>query len=273
VDRAKEYIRAGDIYQANLSQDFTFRFTGDPLSIYEKLRTLNPSPFSSFLRLGGRTVLSSSPEMLLRREGSRVLTRPIAGTAPRGRTLRETSAKARGLLLSPKEKAEHLMLLDLERNDLGRVCEFGSVRVEERMVLEHYSHVIHIVSQVAGRLGPEKDTFDIIRALFPGGTITGCPKIRSMEIIQELEGRSRGAYTGSLGFLGFSGSAVLNIIIRTIVLHQAGNTLPSRRVSPHWEGSLRVGAGIVADSDPAREYWETIQKGKALFKALGITKF
>ncbi len=265
MKRAKEYIRAGDIYQANLSQDFTFRFSGDPVQVYKKLRTLNPSPFSSFLRLGKKTVLSSSPELLLKKEGRRALTRPIAGTMPRGRTAKESRALARTLLLSPKERAEHLMLLDLERNDLGRVSEFGSVRVEEKMVLEHYSHVIHIVSQVAGKLKPGKDTFDLVRALFPGGTITGCPKIRSMEIIRELERKPRGFYTGSLGYLGFSGDAVFNIIIRTIVLR--------RGQSPCWEGSLRVGAGIVADSDPAQEYWETIQKGKALFKALGIKKF
>jgi anthranilate/para-aminobenzoate synthase component I len=166
---------------------------------------------------------------------------------------------SRALLLSPKERAEHLMLLDLERNDLGRVCRYGSVKVEEQMVLEKYSHVIHIVSQVGGKMLPGRDAFDLVRALFPGGTITGCPKIRSMEIIHELEKRARDFYTGSLGFFGFSGEAVFNIIIRTIILKGAC-------------GSLRVGAGVVADSDPGREYWETIQKGKAMFEALGIKR-
>jgi para-aminobenzoate synthetase component 1 len=257
VEQAKEYIRAGDIYQANLSQDFSFRFRGDAFSLYKKLRDINPSPFSSFIRLGERTLLSSSPELLLRKNGTTCLTRPIAGTRPRGKSEKEERGYSRALLLSPKEKAEHLMLLDLERNDLGRVSEFGTVNVEEQMVLERYSHVIHIVSQVAGKMRLGLDAFDLIRALFPGGTITGCPKIRSMEIIHELENKPRELYTGSLGFLGFSGEAVFNIIIRTIVLE-------GRR------GSLRVGAGIVADSDPRREYRETIQKGRALFKALGI---
>ena len=257
VDKAKGYIRAGDIYQANLSQEFSFNFSGEPAAVYEKLRKLNPSPFSSFIRLGKKVILSSSPELLMRKTGSRCLTRPIAGTRPRGQSEKQKISNSKALLLSPKERAEHLMLLDLERNDLGRVCKFGTVGVKEKMILEHYSHVIHIVSQVEGEMLPEKDAFDLIRALFPGGTITGCPKIRSMEIIHELEKKPREFYTGSLGFLGFGGEAVLNIIIRTIVLDGA-------------KGSLRVGAGIVADSNPSREYWETIQKGKVLFKALGI---
>jgi anthranilate/para-aminobenzoate synthase component I len=210
------------------------------------------------LRLGDKTLLSSSPELLLHKEGERCFTRPIAGTRPRGRSKKENLRHSKALLLSPKERAEHLMLLDLERNDLGRVCSYETVQVEEHRVLEHYSHVIHIVSQVAGRLRRGKDVFDLIRALFPGGTITGCPKIRSMEIIHELEKKPREFYTGSLGLLEFSGNAALNIIIRTIVLR--GD-----------QGSLRVGAGIVADSDPSREYEETIQKGKALFEALGIS--
>ncbi len=257
VERAKEYIASGDIYQANLSQDFSFRFKGDPILLYEKLRRLNPSPFSSFMRLHDAVVISSSPELLVRKKGDSCFTRPIAGTRPRGNTLKKTKKLSRNLLLSPKERAEHLMLLDLERNDLGRVCRYGSVKVEEQMVLEQYSHVIHIVSQVIGKMRAGEDVFGLIRALFPGGTITGCPKIRSMEIIHELESKPREFYTGSLGFLSFSGEAVFNIIIRTIVLK--GN-----------RGSLRVGAGIVADSNPSREYWETIQKGKAMFSALGV---
>jgi para-aminobenzoate synthetase component 1 len=257
VTRAKEYIRAGDIYQANLSQDFTFDYTGDDVELYARLRQTNPAPFAGFLRFGGRSLLSSSPELLLQSSGGRCLTRPIAGTRPRGRDEREDRALSRELLLSPKERAEHLMLLDLERNDLGRVAKFGTVRVEEQMVLEHYAKVIHIVSQVVAEMREDRDAFHLIEALFPGGTITGCPKIRSMEIIHELESKAREVYTGSLGFLSFSGTAVFNILIRTITLKEG-------------TGSLRLGAGIVADSQSSREYEETLHKGRALFEALGL---
>ena len=258
VKRAKEYIRAGDIYQANLSQNFSFNFNGDPVAAYERLRTVNPSPFSSFVKFGKTTLISSSPELLLRKEGELCSTRPIAGTRPRGGSLKQDKKLSRSLLLSPKERAEHMMLVDLERNDLGRVCRFGTVKVDEHMVLERYSHVTHIVSHVVGEMAADKDAFDLIRALFPGGTITGCPKIRSMEIIHELEKKPRDYYTGSLGFLDVSGETVMNIIIRTICLEGT-------------RGSIRVGAGIVADSNPGREYLETIHKAQAMFEALGIS--
>jgi len=257
VKRAKEYIRAGDIYQANLSQNFSFNFNGDPVAVYERLRTVNPSPFSSFVRFGKTTLLSSSPELLLGKEGELCSTRPIAGTRPRGSSLKHDKKLSRSLLISPKERAEHMMLVDLERNDLGRVCRFGTVKVNEHMVLERYSHVTHIVSHVVGEMAADKDSFDLIQALFPGGTITGCPKIRSMEIIHELEKKPRDYYTGSLGFLDVSGETVMNIIIRTICLEGT-------------RGSIRVGAGIVVDSNPGREYLETIHKAQAMFEALNI---
>jgi len=255
VRRAKDYIAAGDIYQANLSQRFSFEFTGSPLTLYDRLRALNPAPYSAVLRLGELFVASSSPELLVAKKGNHCVTSPIAGTRPRGRNTDETNRLARELLANEKERAEHLMLVDLERNDLGRVSEWKSVRVKDFMRLETYARVIHIVSEVESRLRPGQDGWDLIQALFPGGTITGCPKIRSMEIIDELEPVERGIYTGSLGYVGFDGNLMLNIAIRTLVL------LKNR-------GYLQVGAGIVADSDPAREYEETIAKGEALAEAL-----
>jgi anthranilate/para-aminobenzoate synthase component I len=255
VKRAKAYIKAGDIYQANLSQRFSFGFQGSPLTLYDRLRQANPSPFSAALHLDELFVASSSPELLVSKRGRDCVTRPIAGTRPRGRKTRETERLARELLASEKERAEHLMLVDLERNDLGRVSEWRSVRVKEFMRLEKYARVIHIVSEIVSRLRPSKDAWDLIRAIFPGGTITGCPKIRSMEIIDELEPAERGVYTGSIGYVGFDGNLKLNIAIRTLVLLRE-------------RGYLQVGAGIVADSDPAREYEETLHKGEALAEAL-----
>ncbi|MEW6543158.1 MAG: anthranilate synthase component I family protein [Nitrospirota bacterium] len=263
VRQCQEFIRAGDIYQANLSHRFTMGLSpadGSPpresaSSLYARLRLVNPSPFSALLLFEDLCLVGCSPERLVRLEGRRVDTRPIAGTRPRGRSLPEDRRLAEELLTNEKERAEHLMLLDLERNDLGRVCRYGTVRVDEFMVLERYSHVSHIVSNVTGALRDGLDGFDLIRAVFPGGTITGVPKIRCMEIIEELEPVRRGPYTGSLGYLGWSGDLDLNIVIRTLVL--AGS-----------RGSLQVGAGIVADSDPAREYDETLYKAEALLKAL-----
>lgn len=255
VRRAKEYIAAGDIYQANLSQRFSFGYEGDPAELYRRLRKINPSPFSAFLDFGEFQIVSSSPERLIRLRGNRCDTRPIAGTRPRGKNLRQDGKFSRELLLSEKEKAEHLMLLDLERNDLGRVCDFRSVRVDEFMTLEKYSHVIHIVSNVTGRLSKRKNSFDVLRALFPGGTITGCPKIRSMEIIHELEPGRRSIYTGSIGYIGFDGSMDFNIVIRTILCRRG-------------KGYIQVGAGIVHDSVPAKEYEETLHKAQAMFEAL-----
>ena len=252
---AKRYIEAGDIYQANLSQRFSFCFSGRPETLYHNLRRINPSPFSSFLRLGEHAIVSSSPERLIKKRGEHCQTRPIAGTRPRGKTDRENRKLRRDLMASEKERAEHVMLVDLERNDLGRVCRPHSVRVSEMMTLEEYSHVVHIVSNVEGKLKKGADQFDLIKAMFPGGTITGCPKIRCMEIIEELEPFKRGVYTGSAGYFGFNGDLDLNIIIRTILLKQN-------------RGYFQVGAGIVHDSDPEAEYWETLHKGKALVDAL-----
>lgn len=258
VRRGKDYIRAGDIYQTNLSRPWqvTLRDDVDIGLLYECLRTANPAPFAALAQWRGTALLSSSPERLVRVAGRRVETRPIAGTRPRSRQpgadLREMAA----LVAHPKERAEHIMLIDLERNDLGRVCEPGSVRVEELMCIESYAHVHHIVSSVTGTLRPDVTPLDTLRAVFPGGTITGCPKYRCMEIIAELEGEARGAYTGSLGLLGCDGSMDFNILIRTM-------TVAGRRIG------FRAGAGIVADSDPERELEETRAKARGLLAAFG----
>jgi len=256
VVRAKEYIAAGDIFQANLSQRLSADVTGiDPWDIYSVLRQVNPSPFASFMEFPDLKIASSSPERLVRVLDGVVDTRPIAGTRPRGKDSPGDEAMRSELLLNRKERAEHIMLIDLERNDLGRVCDYGSVRVDELMVTEDYSHVIHIVSNVTGTLAKGKDAFDVIRATFPGGTITGVPKVRCMEIIDELEPVARGPYTGSAGYISYSGDMDLNIIIRTFVIKDG-------------RAHVQVGAGIVADSDPEREYHETLQKAEALIKTL-----
>jgi len=261
VRRVQDFIRAGDIYQANLSHRFTVepakpRPTAEQgAALYRRLRQVNPAPFSGLLAFDDLCLVSSSPERLVRLQGRAVDTRPIAGTRPRGRSPVEDRRLAEELLTNPKERAEHLMLVDLERNDLGRVCRYGSVRADEFMVIERYSHVSHIVSNIRGTLREGLDAFDLIPAVFPGGTITGVPKIRCMEIIEQLEPVRRGPYTGSLGYLSWSGDLDLNIIIRTLVLTKG-------------RGYLQVGAGIVADSDPTREYEETLFKAEALVKAL-----
>jgi len=255
VRRVKEYIAAGDIYQANISHRLDFPCPLDAAEpLFDALRRKNPSPYAALFRFPGRAVVSTSPELLLRARGERVETRPIAGTRPRGRNRAEDRRLSGELLLSAKERAEHVMLVDLERNDLGRVCRPGTVRVTERLALEKYSQVIHIVSHVRGRLKKGRDGLDAVRALFPGGTISGCPKIRCMEIIQELEREPRGIFYGSAGVVGFNGDVDLNILIRTALLEKG-------------RLSLRVGAGIVADSDPAREYDETLHKARALTRA------
>ena len=259
VLHAKELIESGDIYQANLSQRFSFGFKGDARRLYDQLRKINPSPFSSFMKLGDITVASVSPERLIKKTGIHCETRPIAGTRPRGKTAEQNQKLRQELIASSKEQAEHIMLVDLERNDLGRVCKPHSVSVTEQMELEEYSHVIHLVSNVEGILEKGKDQFDLLKAMFPGGTITGCPKIRCMEVIEELEPFSRGLYTGSIGHLDFNGDMDLNIVIRTIVLKKN-------------QGYFQVGAGIVHDSNPESEYWETIYKGQALVEALNRLK-
>lgn len=252
---AQEFIRAGDIFQANLAQQFTAMWNGSAWSLYQTLRALNPSPFACFVQSPLCSLVSCSPERLVRVWGGVASTRPIAGTRPRGSDPDDDAIQSLELLLSDKERAEHIMLVDLARNDLGRVCRAGSVRVDELMSLEHYSHVIHIVSDVEGRLRDGVDAVEVIRAMFPGGTITGCPKVRCMQILHELEPVGRGLYTGSCGYVGFDGSLDLNILIRTMIVQQG-------RVSFH------VGAGIVADSIPEREYAETLAKAQALIAAL-----
>ena len=258
VRRAKEYIAAGDIYQVNLSQRFSGPLSDAPIDLYARLRARNPAPFAAFLDFGEMQVLSSSPERFLQVEARtrRVYTRPIKGTRPRGSTPDRDAALARELLSSEKDRAELVMIVDLERNDLGRVCEIGSVHVPELVVLERYPTVYHLVSTVAGRLPLKRDRMDLLRAMFPGGSITGAPKIRAMEIIDELEPTRRGVYTGSIGWLGFTGDMDLNIAIRTFVVKDG-------------TASFQVGGGIVADSDPEAEYEETLHKGRALMLVLG----
>ena len=255
VRKAKTYIKEGEIYQANLSRRFEAGFDGDPLILFKDLQKINPSPFSAFLKFDDFFIVSSSPERLVKVYQDRIETRPIAGTRPRGITLNEDKLLSNELLLSEKEKAEHLMLVDLERNDLGKLCKYGSVKVNEFMTLERYSHVWHIVSNITGNLKNNVTLEAILKACFPGGTITGCPKIRSMEIINEIENISRGLYTGSLGYIGFSGEMDLNIIIRTILIKNE-------------RAYFHVGAGIVADSEPEQEFYETYNKAEAMLIAI-----
>ncbi len=255
VRRAKGYIRAGDIFQVVLSQRFSARTAADPLEIYRALRVINPSPYLYFLRLGDLAVAGSSPEMLVKVEGRDALYRPIAGTRPRGRDEREDLRLERELRTDPKERAEHIMLVDLGRNDLGRVSEYGSVRVDDLMFVERYSHVMHLVSSLRGRLRPEVDCFDVLMACFPAGTLTGAPKVRAMEIIEELEPSRRGIYGGAVLYLDYSGNMDSCIAIRTLV--QKGTT-----------AYIQAGGGIVADSVPQREYEETVNKARALLTAL-----
>jgi len=259
VARALEHIAAGDVYQANLSRRWLGRCGApiDPAAVYKRLRAANPSPFAALMREGDFAVISSSPERLLCIRAGTVSTRPIAGTRPRGASPDRDAALIDTLLRNEKERAEHVMLIDLERNDLGRICTGGTVRVDEYMAVESYAHVHHIVSNVSGVLRAGVTPIQAIRALFPGGTITGCPKIRCMEIIAQLEGAGRGAYTGAIGYLNRDGSCDLNILIRTITVR--GATL-----------QFQAGAGIVADSNPAAELAETRAKAKGLLCALGM---
>ncbi len=257
VERALDYIAAGDIYQANLSRAWRARLKEgvQPHQVYRRLRETNPSPFAALARFGELTIASSSPERLVQVNRGWVATRPIAGTRPRGHNFGSDEVLARELRAHPKERAEHVMLLDLERNDLGKICTAGSVEVDEFMALESYAHVHHIVSNVRGQLRPDVSPGGVVRAVFPGGTITGCPKIRCMEIIGELEGEARGPYTGSLGYLNRDGSMDLNILIRSVELRDR-------------ELTIRAGAGIVADSIPERELEETRAKARGVLRAL-----
>jgi anthranilate synthase component 1 len=259
VRAAQEHIAAGDIYQANLSRRWRLRLShrAEVAQVYAALRRANPAPFAASVQLNGMSLLSSSPERLMHIQHGDISTRPIAGTRARQGTAEQDRHDTAELVAHPKERAEHIMLIDLERNDLGRVCEAGSVVVDEYMVTESYAHVHHIVSNVRGRLRADQSPVDALRALFPGGTITGCPKVRCMQIIAELEGEGRGAYTGSLGWLGIDGDADFNILIRTLTLR--GDLI-----------ELRAGAGIVADSVPERELAETRAKARGLLRAFGV---
>jgi len=255
VDQSKEYIRAGDIFQIVLSQRFSREFTRSPLDLYRALRTVNPSPYMFLLETADFALVGASPEVHVRLTDRKVEIRPIAGTRPRGKTGAEDVAFERDLLADEKERAEHLMLVDLARNDIGRVCTFGSVKVPEYMIIERYSHVMHIVSQVEGQLAPERTAFDLMRATFPAGTVSGAPKIRAMQLIAEKEGTQRGSYAGALGYFSYDGNLDSCITLRTALIKDG-------------VVHIQAGAGVVADSIPEAEYQETINKASALFKAI-----
>jgi anthranilate synthase component 1 len=259
VRTAKEYIAAGDIYQVVLSQRFEAPLAADPFTVYRALRHVNPSPYMYFLRVGGRSIVGSSPEMLVRVEGRRVETHPIAGTRPRGRTEDEDVRLAEELKRNEKERAEHVMLVDLGRNDVGRVCEYGSVRVPQFMGLERFSHVMHLTSIVEGKLADDRDRLDALVSCFPAGTVSGAPKVRAMQIIKELEPSGRGLYAGAVGYLDFAGNLDFCIAIRTVIMSKG-------------KAFVQAGAGIVMDSNPAAEYDETKDKAKALLRALELAQ-
>jgi anthranilate synthase component 1 len=255
VRQGKEYIAAGDVIQVVLSQCFSTPLRHDPFDLYRALRLINPSPYMFYLDQGEMKLVGASPEILVRLEEGQISYRPIAGTRPRGPTDAEDQTLEAELLADPKERAEHLMLVDLGRNDVGRVARIGTVRVPELFGIERYSHVMHIVSQVEGELAPEHDGLDLLKSTFPAGTVTGAPKVRAMEIIEELEPTRRGPYAGAVGYLSFTGNLDFCITIRSFSIHQG-------------QVYLQVGAGIVADSDPATEFEETVNKGMALMRAL-----
>jgi len=254
VRRCKEYILAGDVMQVQISQRATRPFEASPLSLYRALRGLNPSPYLFYFDVADHHVVGASPESLVRLSGDTVTLRPIAGTRPRGATAQEDAVIAEQLLADPKERAEHVMLIDLGRNDVGRVAATGSVKVTEKMVVERYSHVMHIVSNVEGRIAPGLDAVDVLKASFPAGTVTGAPKVRAMQIIDELEPVKRGVYSGAVGYLGFNGDMDVAIAIRTAVVKD-------RKLH------VQAAAGVVADSDPVSEWQETQHKARALLMA------
>lgn len=259
VLKAKEYITAGDIIQVVGSQRFSASVRATPLDIYRAARSINPSPYMFLLELGGFALVGASPEIHVRCEDGRVEIRPIAGTRRRGKTPEEDFALEKELLADPKERAEHVMLVDLARNDIGRVCEFGSVRVKDLMVIERYSHVMHIVSSVEGRLTPDKTLYDLMRVTFPAGTLTGAPKIRAMQIISELEGTTRGPYGGCVGYFSFNGNLDTCITIRTALIKDG-------------KVYVQAGGGWVADSVPETEFQETVNKSKAMLKAVAMAE-
>ena len=259
VERAKEYIRAGDIIQTVLSQRFEVDYTADPLDAYRALRSVNPSPYMFCLEFGELAMVGSSPEIHVRCDDGHVEVRPIAGTRPRSGNEERDAELAEELLADPKERAEHIMLVDLGRNDVGRVCEYGSIDVPELMVIEKYSHVMHIVSDVIGKLRDDQDIYDVLRATFPAGTVSGAPKIRAMEIIAELEAERRGPYAGAVGYFSFTGNLDSCITIRTILMDGE-------------RACVQAGAGIVADSDPTKEFEETQNKARGMLRALALSQ-
>ncbi len=259
VDRAKDYVKAGDIIQGVLSQRFSHPFKGNPIDLYRALRIVNPSPYMFLLEDEDFAIIGASPEVHVRMTGEEALMRPIAGTRPRGLDDEEDRCLESELLADEKERAEHLMLVDLARNDLGRVCRHGEVRVPEYMIVERYSHVMHIVSEVVGRMQPGKNAFDLMRATFPAGTVSGAPKVRAMQIISELEKLQRNAYAGALGYFGFDGNHDSCIAIRTAMLKDGVL-------------SIQSGAGVVADSEASNEYFETVNKAKGMLKAVRLAE-
>ncbi|TDL30402.1 anthranilate synthase component I family protein [Jeotgalibacillus sp. S-D1] len=259
AEAIRAYIAQGDVFQVNLSVRQSNSLRTSPLSIYKELRAFNPSPYMSYMHWPDAQIVSASPELLVKKAGSELSTRPIAGTRSRGKDESEDQMLADELIHNEKERAEHVMLVDLERNDLGRVCKYGTVEVNEFMVIEKYSHVMHIVSNVRGQLDTGNNEADVIRAVFPGGTITGAPKVRTMEIIEELEPVRRGLYTGSIGWIGFNGDMELNIVIRTMLVQDG-------------VGHVQAGAGVVIDSHPDREYKESLKKARALWHAKDLAE-
>ncbi len=257
VRRVLEYIAAGDVFQVNLSQQFTARGTPEPLDLYQRLKAKSPAPFAAFLRWNDLAVVSASPEWFYQTRGDEIVTRPIKGTRPRGNNPQEDARLAGELRDSPKDRAELTMIVDLERNDLGRVCRYGSVVVNDPMTVESFAQVHHLVATVEGRLRPDAGPIDVVRAVFPGGSITGAPKIRAMEIIDELEPTRRSLYTGAIGYFSRGGSSAFNIAIRTILIE--GD-----------RASFQVGGAIVADSDPQAEYEETLAKGRGMLEVLSL---
>ena len=259
VEKIQQYISQGDVFQVNLSVRQGKQLKAAPIEMFEAVRSFNPSPYMAYIESEDFAVVSGSPELLIKRKGSELSTRPIAGTRPRGNSKEHDHALANELIEHEKERAEHVMLVDLERNDLGKVCRYGTVEVNEFMVIEYYSHVMHIVSNVRGQVAENKTNTDIIRAMFPGGTITGAPKIRTMEIIEELEPVRRGLYTGSIGWIGYNGDIELNIVIRTAYIKDN-------------IAYIQAGAGIVIDSIPKNEYIESMNKAKAMWQAKAMAE-
>lgn len=270
VVKAKRYIKAGDIFQVVISQKLQSRYQGNPFELYRSLRLINPSPYMAYYNFNGWQLIGSSPEVMVKAEKTasgttKATVRPIAGTRPRGRNYQEDQALAKDLLNDPKERAEHVMLVDLGRNDLGRVCVKGTVKVDELMVIERYSHVMHIVSNVVGELADNYSAWDLLKAAFPAGTVSGAPKIRAMEIINELEPERRGPYSGVYGYYDFEGQLNTAITIRTMVVERMSG-------SGNHKVSVQAGAGLVADSDPEKEYQETLNKARGLLEAISSLK-